>query len=184
MAAYSLPTRLGSVLGLLILNLFMPLWGANGEALSRGEFVWVKRGAWRMAFFGTLFVSLFGIAMVLAGNLIMDLWVGRSFKNQEFVLIFVVASAAVTATTAPYNMILNALGRADLQILPWICFACLTIGLKLILVSPDRIWYASAITFFAYSCTIMPAILLLSKRALRRASERAHPVAAELPIPR
>lgn len=165
--AYSIPARLGSVLGLLILTLFMPLWGANGEALAKGEFLWVKRSTQRMSLFGCLLVIACGAIMILLANKIIMLWVGRAFADQNIILMSVVATSTVVAFTSPYSMVLNALGRAKLQIWPWLAFVLLSVPLKYAFVGPQTLWLAAAITGLVYAAVVTPTIVNAARRQLR-----------------
>lgn len=170
-AAYSIPARLGSVLGLIIMNLFMPLWAANSEAIAKGDYLWVERGTRRMSLLGVAIVIASGLFLIMASDQIMNLWVGRTFEDQHLTLGFVIAGSAVVAATSPYNMLLNSLGRADLQIIPWAAFAVLSIIAKLILITADRIWMAAALTGLCYLVAITPAIMVRARRALARSAE-------------
>lgn len=165
-AAYAIPARLGSILGLIIINLFMPLWGANSEAIARGHYGWVRKGTRRMSWLGVAIVILSGGAMLIAADLIMTLWVGRTFEDQGLTLAFVIAGAAVVAATSPYNMLLNALGRPDLQLWPWAAFLAVSIPLKFLLVTADRLWIAAAVTSLIYMLAITPAIMVRAQRTL------------------
>lgn len=164
--AYSIPARLGSVLGLLILTLFMPLWAANGEALARGEFLWVKRSTQRMSLLGCLLVISCGTVMILFSERIISLWVGRSFPDQYIILASVVATSTVIAFTSPYSMVLNALGQAKLQILPWLIFVLLSVPLKYALIGPKTLWLAAAITGLVYLAVVTPIIFRGALRQL------------------
>lgn len=167
-AAYSIPARLGSLLGILILTIFMPLWPAVGEALAREEHQWVKRSTGRMSLIGSVVVALGGVLLIYFSDWIMILWVGRTFADQHIILAFVVAASAAIAVTSPYNMTLNALGRVTIQIWPWVAFVLLSIPLKLALVRSEQLWLAAAITCFVYALIITPTILLATRRELRK----------------
>lgn len=169
-SSYSIIVRLGSVLSLLILAVFMPLWTANAEAIARNEHVWVKRTAWRMSAIGLAVVTVSGCLLVLLSDQILLLWVGRSFADQHVILACVVATSAVIAATSPYNMILNAIGRVTAQIWPWLAFVLVSIPLKFALIVPGRLWVAAAITGILYAVLISPAVIATARRALSSAS--------------
>lgn len=162
--AYSITARLGSILSLLILTIFMPLWAANGEALAKKEYLWVKRKARHMSILGFLLITVSGIVLILLSDRIMVLWVGQTFPDQHLILGFVVVTSMVIAATSPYNMILNSMGRATVQIWPWLAFVLLSIPVKFFVVEPGHLWPAAAITGVAYVLLISPAILLAVRR--------------------
>lgn len=118
-AEYVPPARIGSILAVMVVNLFMPLWTFNGAALARGDFEWVRKNTAWMSVGGALLVSVAGVAILVLSHPLMLLWMGRSFEDQTIILLGMVALAAVTALTSPFNMVLNARGEAAAQIAPW-----------------------------------------------------------------
>ena len=172
-AGYAITMRLGSLLGLVITALYLPLWAANGEALAKHDYQWIRRGAFRMSLFGFLLVAVSGGALVMFSDTIMMLWVGRTFANQHLILISVVASSAIVAATSPYNMVLNAMGRASIQILPWLAFVLISVALKFAIISDDHIWMMAAITGAVYALTVAPSMFLAARWFLSKA-EQSH----------
>ncbi len=166
-ANFTLPMRIGSVLGLLVVNLFMPLWSFNGEALARGDVAWVRRNTLLMSFGGCALVLASGLTLIALSDYIMALWVGRQFEHQRLVLGAMTATSSLIALTAPYNMILNAKGMARAQILPWLVFVVLSIAAKFAFVGEGRAWMAPALTFVFYGLIVMPSMILAALRALR-----------------
>lgn len=174
---YSITTRLGSLLGLVITALFMPLWGASGEALAKGDNEWVRRSAARMSVIGVGLVSTAGVLLIVASDAIMTLWVGRTFPDQHLLLAAIVTSSAVIAATSPYNMVLNAMGRAAVQIWPWLAFVALSVGAKLLVVGTGQVWLIAATTGAVYALTVMPTIFVLARRLLSDPQEQPRTVA-------
>ncbi|WP_162247943.1 lipopolysaccharide biosynthesis protein [Devosia sp. Root413D1] len=170
-AAYAVTARLGSILSLLILTLFMPLWGASAEALARGDYAWVARTARRMSLFGAGFVSVAGICLVLASGWVMELWVGRIFPQQHLILIAIIATSTIVAATSPYNMILNAFGRITVQVYPWAIFVVLSAVAKVALAGTGQMWLVAAATGIAYAVVIAPVMVVAARRGLREHSE-------------
>lgn len=166
--AYTIPMRLGSLLSLVIMALYMPMWGANGEALARGEYGWVRRSAIRMSLAGAGVVFLGGVGLWAVGGWLIQLWVGRAFENQELVLASFVLLSTVTALTSPFNMVLNAMGRVTVQIYPWLAVLFLTLALK-VLVAPIATWPFAAITGLSYAAVISPLIIVTALKALKAA---------------
>lgn len=165
-AAYAIPMRLGSVLSLVIMALFMPLWATNGEALAKHDYGWVQRSARRMSMLGFALVSVAGIVLIIGADNIIQLWVGRTFDDQKLVLAAAVVTAAAIAGTSPYNMVLNAMGRVNVQIWPWLAFVAVSIALKLVVVAPGTVWPIAAVTGVAYMVTVTPTIFLAARRAV------------------
>ncbi|MEO5757994.1 MAG: oligosaccharide flippase family protein [Mesorhizobium sp.] len=160
------PMRLGSVLVLLIGQLFMPLWSFNAEAMARGDVAWVRRTTLMMSIGGATLVLLCGGAMVALSDHIMMLWMHRTFENQDMVLIAMTAASAVIAFTSPFSMVLNAKGFAREQISPWLAFVLISIAIKLLVVTKDGTWMAPAVTFGCYLAIVMPAMVYRARKSI------------------
>lgn len=73
---YAIPYQMFNF-GVVIFNVFFgALWPAYGEAIARGDMIWVKKTLSRslkMVFLSTLTISVF---LILLGNNLLSLWVG------------------------------------------------------------------------------------------------------------
>lgn len=159
---FGVPARLGSLLMLIVFTVFMPLWTLFGNALARGDREWLWHTALKMSAGGALGVLIVGLTMVLMADPIFLFWMGRTFPDQQLVLMGMVASATVIALTSPFNMILNAAGMARLQILPWVGFVVLCLVAKALMVTPETTWWVPWITAAAYAVCVTPRILQLA----------------------
>lgn len=164
---YSVPAKIGSLLGLAITTIYLPLWSANGEALARGDRQWVRQNTRRMVWIGGASVAAAAITLTAAGNWIIHLWMGRSFVDQQLILGLLGGFSVVMAITAPFNMILNASGRIRVQIMAWLVFAIATICLKVIFVSAERLWVVPMISLIIYAVCITPPMWKAANDALR-----------------
>lgn len=158
--AYSVPARLGSLLGLMITTLFTPLWSANGEALARGDHAWVRRSTIRMSLMGALMVGAVGVCLVLVGDGIIQLWMGRSFDGQNAVLAAIAGLSVVMAVTSPFNMVLNSAGLLRVQIIAWTTFLIVSFALKSLLINPNSLWIIPIISLTCYAVFILPSICI------------------------
>ena len=165
-AEFALPFRLGSVLGIVVLNLFMPLWAFNSEAFANGDVAWVRRSSIYFSFVGGLMVFIGGAVLTMLSPWIMNLWVGRQFSQQSDILWAMTISSAVISVTAPFNMVLNSKGLVMKQILAWTFFCVLTIPAKLIFVSKVTLWVAPAITAVGYTFFVTPIVIIFALRQL------------------
>jgi O-antigen/teichoic acid export membrane protein len=156
---FAVPAKLGSVLMLVVTTLFLPLWAANGEAMARGDHEWVRKNTRRMSLYGGLLVAILGAGLVLCGDWLIWLWMGRGFDQQAEVLAAVSAFAAIMAFTSPYNMQLNAQGRVTLQIAAWTAFGMIAVPAKYLLVSETALWWAPLSSAMAYAVTILPVMV-------------------------
>lgn len=159
-AAYSIPMRLGSVLMAFVMTIFIPLWGANGEALARHEYAWVRRTTRTMSILGIALTVVGGGLLFYLSDSLIRLWVHRQFDGQQMILAASVLSSVVIAATSPYNMVLNALGRVNIQIWPWLIFVVVSISLKYFLLEDAALWRVSLITGMVYLITVCPTVIL------------------------
>jgi O-antigen/teichoic acid export membrane protein len=163
---YSVPAKIGSLLGLVVTTLFTPLWAANGEALARGDYQWIRTSMRRMAWIGVLSVGASGIALTAAADWIIHIWMNRGFNDQQLILGSLASFSTIMAATAPYNMVLNASGRIGVQITAWTFFGIISIALKVAFVSPHQLWLIPLISSIIYSIIITPTMFLTTRRIL------------------
>ncbi|MBB6192836.1 O-antigen/teichoic acid export membrane protein [Sphingobium wenxiniae] len=164
---YSVPAKIGSLLGLVITTIFLPLWAANGEALARGDFDWVRNNSRRMVWIGGGGVAVAAMILTLAGDRIIYLWMGRNFSDQQMILGLLGGLSVVMAIASPANMVLNAIGQIRIQIIAWAIFALITIALKLAFVTEGHLWLVPAISLIMYAIIITPAMWKTAGNALR-----------------
>lgn len=158
-ANFAVPSKLGSLLMLVVTTLFLPLWAANGDAIARKDFVWLHKSTRRMSMYGSLFVAGLGLGLIAASDWLIWLWMGRAFDQQTAILSAVAFFAVVMAFTSPYNMTLNALGKVRLQIFAWMAFGLVVVPAKLLLVTDIALWWAPLTSALAYMLTVMPLVV-------------------------
>jgi len=164
---YAVPAKLGSILGLIITSLYLPLWTANGEALARGDYVWVRTSARRMSLLGAAVVGVSGILMAIFGENIVSLWMGRTFSGQQTILSLISGLSVAMAIASPYNMVLNSLSAVKPQIRAWAVFLICTIVAKVVFVSPGSVWVVPAITLIGYVLIILPLVYIEANKLTR-----------------
>lgn len=169
---FSMPSRIGSLLLIAVIAAFMPLWSFYGARIARSEYQWLRGNAIRMSIWGAFAIALIGIILTVNSHAIMNLWVGRSFPNQELVIGTIAVYSVVIAMTSPWNMILNAAGQVRVQIWGWGTFVVLSIMGKLVLVPIYGPWIVSLVTAVCYLVCIFIPVLVTSQRLLASAQER------------
>jgi len=158
--AYALPSRIGTLLLVVVVTVFMPLWSFNGVAMARHEYAWVRRNTFRMSLAGGLAIAGIGAALTFGIDLIMQLWVGKAFQDQGLIIAAMTVATTVIAVTSPYNMVLNAAGKVNIQIWGWGAFVGLSVIGKVLLIPVFGAWVVSIITAIAYVVCIAPAIII------------------------
>lgn len=162
---FAVPAKLGSLLLLLVTTLFLPLWAANGDAIARGDYLWLRRSTCRMSLYGSLLVAVLGVGLVWAGDWLIWLWMHDAYDQQTGVLAAFALFATIMALTSPHMMVLNAMGKVGPQIAAFALFGAVSVPLKLWLVDFDQIWGAPVISAVTYSTMVLPIIFLSASKA-------------------
>lgn len=161
---YAVPARIGSLLTLVVGTIMMPLWSTYGDAMARGDHDWVWANARRMAAVGFGAVVVAGGALTLFIDPILMLWMGRSFANAEWIIGGLAVFSAITALTAPFNMVLNAAGRIPPQIATWSLFLALALTAKWVLLPIAGLWVLPLIDALFYAAIIAPTMIVIARR--------------------
>lgn len=166
---YSVPAKIGTLLGLIVTTLFLPLWSANGEAIARKDFLWVKRTTLKASKAGGLAVAAAGALLTLIGEQAIELWMGKEFANSTAILAGFSLSYLIIAVTSPFNMVLNSCGIVKVQIYAWAIFGLISILAKYIFIrNPENIWQTPFITALCFSCLILPIIVTRAAKVYRQ----------------
>jgi hypothetical protein len=126
-----------------------------------------------MSLLGGLVVATCGIATVALANVLIEAWMGRSFPDQRLLVALVAGFYVIMAITAPYNMILNSMGKTRAQIVAWGVFLCVTVVTKLILTEASSLWIVPLISLVGYGFVISPSMIWIASRHLDRAATAA-----------
>jgi O-antigen/teichoic acid export membrane protein len=155
---YAVPVKLASLLSLMVSTLFLPLWAANGEALAKNDYAWVKSFTIKMSVVGGFSVLMVGGGLVYYGDAIIKLWMHREFDGQQKILVYFTLFSIFTAFTSPFNMVLNSLGIIKPQLLAWSLFLFFSIFFKWILLderSTSILPLISAVCYLLFVTTII-----------------------------
>lgn len=164
--SYAIPARIGTLLMLIAGTIAMPLWTIYGEAITSGDRAWVWRNALFMALLGLLAVAAAGAILTIGIDLILNLWMGRSFPGQHKIVAGLAGFSAVTALTAPFNMILNAAGQVKVQIAAWGVFVPIAICAKWMLLPLIGAWVLPLVDALLYSLLLSIPIFLVARVAI------------------
>lgn len=163
---YAIPAKLASLLSLVVTTLFTPLWAANGEAIARGDYAWVRRISLKMSLLGGLAVLLAGGLLTIFGNAIVELWMRRAF-DAEYALFFSLSLLPLfMAVTSPFNMILNSIGAVRVQLVAWGLFLTFSLPLKWLALTMDGVWRMAAVSAVLYLILISVPILVYTRRKI------------------
>ncbi len=173
-AYYAVVGKLFAVLSLFVGLVGMTVWPANGAALARGEIAWVRRITRRMVLLNGVIVGTAGLALVVGGHRLLDLWVGG--VDVAVVPVAVLAGLALwsllVATASPLLLVQNSIGLLRPQFVGWAAFLLLATALKLAGLRAFGLVGLPAAGCLAYLLTMWPAAIVGYRRALAT-SDRA-----------
>lgn len=151
---YAVPAKVASLLGLAITTIFIPLWPANAAALARKEYEWVRRSTIRMSIIGVFLIVVMAIPMIIFGDQITSIWMGRTFEGYFVIVSTYSLFYLIMAATSPFNMVMNGLNVVDRQIKPWFLFLVLSLPLKYFLLKKYSLELIPLVSFAAYLFTV------------------------------
>jgi O-antigen/teichoic acid export membrane protein len=164
---YSVPWRIGLMLGSIVNMVCLPMWAANGEALGRGDVLWVRQNTTRLMKFSVFFTAFAAIAMTAIGPPLLRLWLGADFNVSRWLLFGIGASFVLTAGASPFFMLINSAGMVATQVKMFLIFTpvvvCAKIGLALWLGSVG-VPIANAV---CYGLIVLPMVAMLSQKVVR-----------------
>lgn len=164
-AAYSIAFRIALFIGIISTMLSTPLWTANGEALERGDYEWVKSRTIKMtwlSFWGSLGAS---VVLVIVANPVLS-WMGKDLYVSIPVLVGMCLTQILVATANPAFMVLNASRRIFVQIIMFTIYSLVSLAVKFYL---GKIWGTLGISWggaITYLVIIMPWVWIAYKKSL------------------
>lgn len=162
---FAIPAKLASLLGLMVTTFFLPLWAANGEALQRRDFQWIKHHTRRMVIFGAMAVGVAGCMMAFGGGAAAKLWMGRDFINTREILAMFALFYFIVSIASPYHMLLNSAGKVKIQILAWAGFLIVSASAKYwALMVAGSIWIVPLVSAIAFTVCVLPIVVLSGRR--------------------
>jgi len=127
------PARLFAVIGSLAMVFYLPMWGANAEALARGDIDWVRKSLWRLTAMGALVLSALALGLVLGGVQLVNWWVGGALVVPTSLLSGLAAWSVLSALVGPGFMVLNAAEVLRPQVLLYGTFVLVALPAKILL---------------------------------------------------
>lgn len=155
-APYSIIYKLASVVSGVVSILSAPLWGANGEAIGRGDIEWVKRNTKRMSMIMGGITLVTGCLLLIFAKFIFRVWMGPEFVFSYPSLIWICVMQVLFSFISPWFMVLNAYGIVKKQILLFSIYTPLVFVLKYYLSLHWGIWaipMMGAVLYFLIICS-------------------------------
>ena len=136
-AHYSVASRMFSVALVMATLLSWPLWPAYGEAMARGDILWVKRTLSRSLLITFVITVIPSIILVILGPRIIRFWVGPGIDPSFLLLLGLGIWTTLSAVGGALAMFFNGANLLHFQL---VCVFFMTIGAL-----GAKIWLAQAI---------------------------------------
>lgn len=183
-AEYSVALRLYFLVPAVVSMMFLPLWPAYGEALSRGDIAWLRRTLLRTTLAGAALTSVSSSLLLVFGPAILRAWVGPVIDPPFMLMLGMALWAVVSTIFTSISMFLNGANAIKFQAVVAVVMAVMSI---LASISLAQLFGLSGIvwgTLMSYlMCAAFPTLWYLA-RVLRRL-ETLHGIAPQQPpLPR
>jgi O-antigen/teichoic acid export membrane protein len=125
---FSVPQKMFAQIGVLTAMLLTPLWPAYGEAVSRGDILWVQRKLSRTLVGMFALTSLMAFVLVVFSPRILLLWVGPTICPSFMLILGLGVWAVSQSVAATLQMFMNGASIMRFQIVTHCFFGavCLT----------------------------------------------------------
>jgi len=171
-ATYSVASQVACLLSVAVAMICVPMWAANGEALSRGDFAWVRRTTRRILFIAVVLGLLGEGGFVWLGPWVFKVWLGQSFEVSRFLLLGLAGRELLYCIASPFFMVLNGAGRVWVQVWMFALYTPLALILKLLMAQ----WFGSTgvpwAMVFAYGILVLPWVYGSARHSYKPAIPR------------
>ena len=106
-AQYAVAAQLFSFTPLILNTILNPLWPAYGEALARGDHLWIQKTFRRSIKIGLLVNVLPSIFLLIFGQLTINLWTGVSIVAEPLLLLSLAIWTILNSFNTPIAMLVN-----------------------------------------------------------------------------
>lgn len=175
---YSVPMRMFSVVPIILVILFNPLWPAYGEAMSRGDAHWARKTLGHSLLLAVGVTALASAILVMFGVQIAHLWVGSSVTPSFWLLLGLGLWAVLSAAGNALAMFLNGVNLIRFQVYAALATTPVALLLKFVLGRSFGLSGVIWATVIAYAAFTAVPFAVVTPRLLRRVARRQeNPVA-------
>jgi O-antigen/teichoic acid export membrane protein len=170
---YAIPEKLFSLIAMALAMMLVPLWPAYGEALARGDMLWVRRAFGRSLLVALSVASILSLGLVIAAPTLLSYWVGRPVDPPLLLLIGLALWKVIEAGGNAVAMLLNGANVVRPQIIIAVMTGIGAFILKIVLVGHIGISGAVWATIIAFCLIgIVPLGMWAVPAALRVGASR------------
>ncbi|HEV2674624.1 MAG TPA: oligosaccharide flippase family protein [Aliidongia sp.] len=133
-AGYAVPEKMFSIIPMILGMVLVPFWPAYGEALSRGDYAWVRRTLGRSFGVAVAAATVLAGGLVVFGPWLLQLWVGRAIAPSFALLLGLGCWKIVEAGGTAVAMFLNGAHIVTFQLIVGVVAGLAIISFKIALV--------------------------------------------------
>lgn len=167
-ASFSILYKLALIISSVLTIFCQPLWGANGEAIARGDIEWVKRNTRKVSLALTGVTTICSIIFVFSAPFVFRIWLGENFLYSSSCLIWLCIMQIEQAFISPYFMFLNASGIVKFQLLLFAIFTPVSFILKYFLASTYGIFAVPCVGAVLYMLIILLGSYFISIKKISK----------------
>lgn len=167
-AIYSILFKIVHMISTLSTMVTSLLWGANGEAMGRGDFIWVKNTTNRVSVLALIISTIASFLILVFINPIISLLVGIKTSVSLVLVIGMCIFEIIISVTSPFFMILNASNNVRIQILLFSLYTPVSFVLKYYLANLHGSTVIPWVGVFSYTLIISPWIITKAKKIINK----------------
>lgn len=170
---FSIPQRMFSAITLVVTMFMMPLWPAYGEAISRGDMVWVRNTLSRTLLGVFVLTAVISAVLLLLSNWLILWWVGPNIHPSFQLMLGLAVWTVLSNCGSTLAMFLNGASIVKFQVITATVSGIGCLALKILLTHRYGIAGVPWATIIAYGLfTAFPYVLYVP-RLLRRMGLKA-----------
>jgi O-antigen/teichoic acid export membrane protein len=128
-ADYALVGRVFVLVYGIFALVYTPLWPGHGEALRRGDLLWIRRTVLLTVSLSLACAAALGVVMLAAGDRLLSFWLRAPVQAPAALVLAFTATFALRAWVDCRSVVLNSAGMLRPQMFFWIAHMVLAIGL-------------------------------------------------------
>jgi O-antigen/teichoic acid export membrane protein len=161
---YAVPFKMFSVVSVFAGMVLYPLWPAYGEAITRGDHMWVRGVLVKSLQIGILAITPVVIVLVFFGTYIIHCWAGSNINPSSLLLIGLAIWTVLGACGDAMAMLLYGAGKIRFQVITALLVAGGSLALKIILAGHIGVSGIILGTIMAYTfLEFIPYIFVVNK---------------------
>lgn len=165
-ATYSILYKITAFISVACMMICTPLWSANGEAMARRDFAWIRKSTKRVTVISLLIAVVASTVLLLFSRQIFAMWLGRNLAYSSMCITGLCIMQVLLSGISASFMVLNAANVVVKQIVVFAIFTVLTITLKFWLAPIYGVDIVPWISVVCYAVVIVPLVLMWTRKVL------------------